>query len=49
MTVVLRTLNENLSETSDAVSPPTSGDKSDTMSNKDSQNAGGTVPCNGDP
>ncbi|XP_023658646.1 intermembrane lipid transfer protein VPS13A isoform X2 [Paramormyrops kingsleyae] len=43
MTVVLRTLNENLSETSDAVSPPASGDKSDTMSNKDSQNAGGST------
>ncbi|KAJ8413943.1 hypothetical protein AAFF_G00065410 [Aldrovandia affinis] len=39
MTVVLRTLSENLSETSDAVPPPppAATDKSDTVSAKDSQ------------
>ncbi|MFT7811875.1 vacuolar protein sorting-associated protein 13A isoform X2 [Arapaima gigas] len=41
LTVVLRTLNENLSETSDAVPPPPPGDKSDTVSTKESQNPGG--------
>ncbi|KAG9337212.1 hypothetical protein JZ751_029692, partial [Albula glossodonta] len=39
MTVVLKTLSENLSETSDAVPPPPppAADKSDTVSAKDSQ------------
>ncbi|KAJ8285413.1 hypothetical protein GJAV_G00026530 [Gymnothorax javanicus] len=39
MTVVLKTLSENLSETSDAIPPPPSPttDKSDTVSAKDSQ------------
>ncbi|XP_053480404.1 vacuolar protein sorting-associated protein 13A isoform X2 [Ictalurus furcatus] len=43
LTVVLRTLNENLSETSDAVPAPKSSDKAETMSNKDSQGSGGTT------
>ncbi|XP_078141113.1 intermembrane lipid transfer protein VPS13A isoform X2 [Centroberyx gerrardi] len=48
MTVVLRTLSENLSETSDAVplpAPPPSADpSSDTSSNKESQGSGATGP-----
>ncbi|XP_066567209.1 intermembrane lipid transfer protein VPS13A isoform X2 [Amia ocellicauda] len=46
LTVVLRTLSENLSETSDASAPPASVDKSDTVSTKDSQmsqNSGGNT------
>ncbi|CAB1321661.1 unnamed protein product, partial [Coregonus sp. 'balchen'] len=45
MTVVLRTLSENLSETSDAASPPPPPrvvDRSDTASTKGSQASGGT-------
>lgn len=40
--MVLKTLNENLSETSDAVPAPKSSDKSETASTKDSQGSGGT-------
>lgn len=40
--MVLRTLNENLSETSDAVPAPKSSDKADVVSTKDSQESGGT-------
>ncbi|KAB5567777.1 hypothetical protein PHYPO_G00236760 [Pangasianodon hypophthalmus] len=40
LTVVLRTLNENLSETSDAVPAPKSSDKAETASTKDSQESG---------
>ncbi|XP_030622854.1 intermembrane lipid transfer protein VPS13A [Chanos chanos] len=43
MTVVLKTLNENLSESSDAIPPPAVPDKSDTSSTKDSQGNGGTT------
>uniref|UniRef100_A0A8D0CMI8 Vacuolar protein sorting 13 homolog A n=1 Tax=Scleropages formosus TaxID=113540 RepID=A0A8D0CMI8_SCLFO len=43
LTVVLRTLNENLSETSGTVQPPVPGDKSDTVSTKESQNSGGNT------
>ncbi|XP_060787336.1 vacuolar protein sorting-associated protein 13A isoform X2 [Neoarius graeffei] len=43
LTVVLRTLNENLSETSDAVPAPKSSDKADVVSTKDSQESGGTT------
>ncbi|XP_036383579.1 vacuolar protein sorting-associated protein 13A isoform X2 [Megalops cyprinoides] len=45
MTIVLLTLNENLSETSDAIPPPAVPDKSDTASVKDSQTSqpGGTT------
>ncbi|KAK3540200.1 hypothetical protein QTP70_028391 [Hemibagrus guttatus] len=40
LTVVLRTLNENLSETSDAVPAPKTSDKAETASGKDSQESG---------
>lgn len=40
--MVLRTLNENLSETSDAVPAPKSSDKAETVSTKESQESGGT-------
>lgn len=40
--MVLKTLNENLSETSDAVPAPKSSDKAETASAKDSQESGGT-------
>ncbi|KAM9475939.1 intermembrane lipid transfer protein VPS13A isoform 2-T2 [Clarias gariepinus] len=43
LTVVLKTLNENLSETSDAVPPPKTPDKAETGSTKDSQESGGTT------
>ncbi|XP_076846491.1 intermembrane lipid transfer protein VPS13A isoform X2 [Brachyhypopomus gauderio] len=43
LTVVLRTLSENLSETSDAVPTPKGSDKAETVSNKDSQGSGGTT------
>ncbi|XP_069379782.1 intermembrane lipid transfer protein VPS13A isoform X2 [Paralichthys olivaceus] len=49
MTVVLRTLSENLSEKSDAVppptSPPTADPSSDSISNKESQGSGTTGPA----
>ncbi|XP_051963977.1 intermembrane lipid transfer protein VPS13A-like isoform X2 [Xyrauchen texanus] len=41
LTIVLKTLSENLSETSDALPAPTSSDKGDTVSTKDSQSSGG--------
>lgn len=41
LTVVLKTLSENLSETSDAPPAPSSTDKGDTVSTKDSQSSGG--------
>ncbi|KAF7694965.1 vacuolar protein sorting-associated protein 13A isoform X1 [Silurus meridionalis] len=43
LTVLLRTLNENLSETSDTVPAPKSSDKTETASTKDSQESGGTT------
>ncbi|XP_062855375.1 vacuolar protein sorting-associated protein 13A isoform X2 [Trichomycterus rosablanca] len=43
MTVVLKTLNENLSETSDAVPAPKGSDKAETVSTKESQGSGGTT------
>ncbi|XP_058245185.1 vacuolar protein sorting-associated protein 13A isoform X2 [Hemibagrus wyckioides] len=43
LTVVLRTLNENLSETSDTVPAPKSPDKAETASGKDSQESGGNT------
>ncbi|XP_031164577.1 vacuolar protein sorting-associated protein 13A isoform X4 [Sander lucioperca] len=49
MTVVLRTLSENLSEKSDAVPPPaspiTTNQFSDSVSNKESQSSGTTGPA----
>ncbi|XP_039659094.1 vacuolar protein sorting-associated protein 13A [Perca fluviatilis] len=49
MTVVLRTLSENLSEKSDAVPPPaspiTTNNYSDSVSNKESQGSGTTGPA----
>lgn len=39
--MVLRTLNENLSETSDTAPAPKSSDKAETASTKDSQGSGG--------
>ncbi|KAM3611748.1 uncharacterized protein V6R79_023535 [Siganus canaliculatus] len=49
MTVVLRTLSENLSEKSDAVPapaiPPTTDPSSDSVSNKESQGSGTTGPA----
>ncbi|XP_074493929.1 intermembrane lipid transfer protein VPS13A isoform X2 [Sebastes fasciatus] len=49
MTVVLRTLSENLSEKSDAVPPPaplpTTDRSSDSVSNKESQGSGTTGPA----
>ncbi|XP_045891706.1 vacuolar protein sorting-associated protein 13A isoform X2 [Micropterus dolomieu] len=49
MTVVLRTLGENLSEKSDAVPPPacppTTDPSSDSVSNKESQGSGTTGPA----
>ncbi|XP_078106953.1 intermembrane lipid transfer protein VPS13A isoform X2 [Sander vitreus] len=49
MTVVLRTLSENLSEKSDAVPPPaspiTTNHFSDSVSNKESQSSGTTGPA----
>ncbi|XP_068165987.1 intermembrane lipid transfer protein VPS13A [Antennarius striatus] len=47
MTVVLRTLNENLSEKSEAVPspPPPTTDVSDSISNKESQGSGTTGPA----
>ncbi|KAM7416667.1 hypothetical protein PAMA_018632 [Pampus argenteus] len=49
MTVVLRTLNENLSEKSDAVPPsappPTTDPSSDSVFNKESQGSGTTGPA----
>lgn len=41
MIVVLRTLSENLSETSDAVPAPHGSDKAETASTKGSQGSGG--------
>lgn len=46
MTVVLRTLNENLSEKSDALQPTTEP-SSESVSNKVSQGSGTTVPAIG--
>ncbi|XP_066500890.1 vacuolar protein sorting-associated protein 13A isoform X2 [Hoplias malabaricus] len=43
MIVVLRTLSENLSETSDAVPAPKGSDKAETSSTKGSQGSGGTT------
>uniref|UniRef100_A0A8B9RG09 Vacuolar protein sorting 13 homolog A n=1 Tax=Astyanax mexicanus TaxID=7994 RepID=A0A8B9RG09_ASTMX len=43
MIVVLRTLSENLSETSDAVPAPKGSDKAETSSTKESQGSGGTT------
>ncbi|KAL1269364.1 hypothetical protein QQF64_031653, partial [Cirrhinus molitorella] len=43
LTVVLKTLSENLSETSDALPAPSSTDKGDTISTKDSQSSGGNT------
>ena len=49
MTVVLRTLSENLSEKSDVVPlpapPPTTDPSSDCVSNKESQGSGTTGPA----
>lgn len=49
MTVVLRTLSENLSEKSDAVPPPppapTTDPSSDSVSTKESQGSGTTGPA----
>ena len=50
MTVVLRTLSENLSEKSDAVPPPappsTTAASSDSLSNRDSQGSAGPASNN---
>uniref|UniRef100_A0A4W4DQU0 Vacuolar protein sorting 13 homolog A n=1 Tax=Electrophorus electricus TaxID=8005 RepID=A0A4W4DQU0_ELEEL len=43
LTVVLGTLSENLSETSDAVPTPKGSDKAESVSIKDSQGSGGTT------
>ncbi len=41
LTIVLKTLSENLSETSEAPPAPSSSEKGDTISTKDSQSSGG--------
>ncbi|XP_043102019.1 vacuolar protein sorting-associated protein 13A isoform X3 [Puntigrus tetrazona] len=43
LTIVLKTLSENLSETSEAPPAPSSSDKGDTISTKDSQSSGGNT------
>ncbi|XP_016103444.1 intermembrane lipid transfer protein VPS13A [Sinocyclocheilus grahami] len=43
LTIVLKTLSENLSENSDAPPAPSSPDKGDTVSTKDSQSSGGNT------
>ncbi|XP_026058511.1 vacuolar protein sorting-associated protein 13A isoform X2 [Carassius auratus] len=43
LTIVLKTLSENLSENSDAPPAPSSSDKGDTVSTKDSQSSGGNT------
>uniref|UniRef100_A0A8C1MPF9 Vacuolar protein sorting 13 homolog A n=1 Tax=Cyprinus carpio TaxID=7962 RepID=A0A8C1MPF9_CYPCA len=43
LTIVLKTLSENLSETSEAPPAPSSSDKGDVISTKDSQSSGGNT------
>ncbi|XP_057213555.1 vacuolar protein sorting-associated protein 13A isoform X1 [Triplophysa rosa] len=43
LTIVLKTLSENLSETSDVPQVPSSSEKADTVSTKDSQSSGGNT------
>uniref|UniRef100_A0A671TE89 Vacuolar protein sorting 13 homolog A n=1 Tax=Sinocyclocheilus anshuiensis TaxID=1608454 RepID=A0A671TE89_9TELE len=43
LTIVLKTLSENLSENSDAPPAPSSSDRGDTVSTKDSQSSGGNT------
>ncbi|KAG1949192.1 vacuolar protein sorting-associated protein 13A isoform X1 [Pimephales promelas] len=43
LTIVLKTLSENLSETSGDLPAPSSSDKGDTVSTKDSQSSGGNT------